>query len=155
MMNALRRSAAFALAAALISCSHEKPQLHYTLLEVIDVKGTCYEDHVHRADDYTGQIVRWQIDETKKILTYGSVTNVNAFRRDRMRDEVIHPSVYRTPSYIQFTDIRIDTNQPEWTLHGVSEGKDGGFAQGYDSTCEIAVVKRGRELYSREKPRAR
>jgi hypothetical protein len=89
-----------------------------------------HEKDVHRPDDYTGQIVRWQIDETKKISTSGSVTNVNAFRRDRMRDEVTHPSVYRTPSYIQFTDIRIDTNQPQWTLHGVSEGKDGGFAQG-------------------------
>jgi hypothetical protein len=50
----LRHAAALALFAslpfALMACN-EKPQGHYTLLEVIDVKGTCYEDHVRRPDN--------------------------------------------------------------------------------------------------------
>lgn len=139
-----------AVSAVLMDCN-DKPHQHYTLLEVIDVKGTCYEDHVHRPDDYAGQIVRWQTDETKEISTYGSVTNTGGLSPNRIFDEVNHPTVYHTPFIVEFVDIRIDTNQPKWTLHGVSEGGNEG-EQGYDSTCELTVIKRGRELPYGGKP---
>jgi hypothetical protein len=138
---------------ALMACSNKpKPQHHYTLLEVIDVKGTCYEDHVRQSDGYAGQIVRWSDDETKQIATYGSVTNTGDLV-DRVLAEAKHPTVYQTPFIVEFEDIRIDTNQPKWTLHGISDTKHGeGDEQGYDSTCELAVTKRGRELPYGAKP---
>ncbi len=127
-----------------------KSQHHYTLLEVIDVKGTCYEDHVRKPDGYAGQIVRWRDEQTKQVATYGSVTNTGDWSQ-RIFDEVQHPTVYQTPFMIYFWDIRIDTSQTKWSLHGVSEpdrgnGESLSFESGYDSTCDLVVVKRGREL---------
>ncbi len=82
------------------------------MLEVIDVKGTCYEDHVRKADGYTGQIVRWQDYETKQVSTYGYVRNTGDLV-DRVLDQTRHPTAYQTPFIIQFLDIQIDTNEPE------------------------------------------
>jgi hypothetical protein len=140
---------------SLIACNGKPaPQHHFTLLEVIDVKGTCYEDHARKPDGYAGQIVRWQDDETKQVATYGSVTNTGDLIR-RAFDKANHPTVYQTPFMVDFSDIRIDTNQPKWMLHGISdsdrgEGED--YESGYDSTCELAVLKRGRELPYGAKP---
>jgi hypothetical protein len=39
--------------------------------EAIDVQGSCSEDHVAQHDDYAGQIVRWQMAATGKIMKYG------------------------------------------------------------------------------------
>jgi hypothetical protein len=36
------------------------------LKEVIDIQGTCSEDHVGQRDDYAGEIVRWQAVDTGK-----------------------------------------------------------------------------------------
>ena len=130
---------------ALMACNKPEPQHHYTLLEVIDVKGTCYEDHVRQSDNYAGQIVRWQDDETKQVSTYGSVTNT-ADLVQRTFDQVKHPTVYYTPFIVEFLDIRIDTSQPRWTLHGVSGSNRENDGQGYDSTCELSVIRRGKEL---------
>jgi hypothetical protein len=52
----------FTLVALLISitaCDEKKAETKYVLKEVIDVQGTCSEDHVGRRDNYAGQIVRW------------------------------------------------------------------------------------------------
>jgi hypothetical protein len=85
-----------------MACSDKpKAQHHYTLLEVIDVKGTCHEDQVRQSDGYAGQIVRWRNDETKQIATYGSVTNTGDMSR-RIEDKVIHPTVYQTPFMVDF-----------------------------------------------------
>lgn len=47
---------------------------------------------------------------------------------------------------IEFPELDIDTDQPKWVIHGVSDrGKN---AQGYDSTCNVDVVKRGMEVPS-------
>jgi len=132
-----------------LACSDKpKPEHHYTLLEVIDVKGTCSEDHVRQSDGYAGQIVRWRDDETKQVATYGSVTNTGDMIQ-RIEEKVKHPTVYQTPFMIDFSDIQTDTTQPKWMLHGVSDsdhGKEEDYESGYDSTCELVVVKRGREL---------
>jgi hypothetical protein len=40
--------------------------------------------------------------------------------------------------------IEIDTSQPRWVLHGVSDRADD--TDGYDSTCQLEVVKRGMEI---------
>jgi hypothetical protein len=128
---------------ALTTCQSHKPETHYTLLEVIDVKGTCHEDHVNQSDSYAGQIVRWRNDSTKQISTYGSVTNTGDLVR-RTIEGVKHPTKYQTPFSIEFMDIQFETNLPKWELHGTSWREEGG--PGYDTTCELVVVKRGKEL---------
>jgi hypothetical protein len=149
----LRHSATLALFAccslSLIACS-DKPKVehHYTLVEVIDVKGTCYEDHVRQPDGYAGQIVRWRDDETKQVSSHGYLKNTGNLV-NRVLDETHHPTVYHTPFLIRFSDIQIDTNQPKWMSHGISDSEHGeGDEQGYDSTCELEVIKRGKELHS-------
>ncbi len=123
-------------------CDDSKPKPKNTLKEVIDVRGTCWENHVLQKDIYAGQIVRWQAADTGKILTYGSVT-IPSYT-ERLLDEVTHPTVYHMPFVISFDQIDIDTEQPRWTIHGVSDR--GENTQGYDSTCEVEVVKRGTDL---------
>lgn len=145
-----RHAAALVLFASLylIACTDKPgPRHHSTLLEVIDVKGTCYEDHVLKPDGYAGQIVRWRDDETNQTSTYGSVTNTSDLIT-RTLDRVKHPTVYQTPFMVDFWDVRIDTSQPKWVLHGVSDSDRAKDSEsGYDSTCELFVIKRGKELY--------
>jgi hypothetical protein len=141
-----RRAAVLALCAALfLGACNNKPERHYTLLEVIDVKGTCYEDHVRKADGYAGQIVRWQNDETKQVSTYGHVTNTRNLV-NRVSDEADHPTVYHTPFIVVFSDVPLDTNQAKWKLHGISVSDREDNDRGYDSTCELAVIRRGMKL---------
>jgi hypothetical protein len=104
-------------------------------------------DHVRQPDGYAGQIVRWRDDQTKQVLINGSVTNTgDLIQRDF--DEVNHPTVYHTPFIVDFEDIRTDTNQPKWRLQGISVSTRGqGNEQGCDSTCALAVIKRGKELH--------
>ena len=142
-----RCAVTLALFAALsLGSCNSKPERHYTYtsLEVIDVKGTCYEDHVQKPDGYAGQIVRWRNDQTKQVSTYGHVTNTGDLV-NRVSDEADHPTVYHTPFMVVFSGIRVDTNKPKWILHGISV-PDRDENQGYDSTCELAVIKRGTEL---------
>jgi hypothetical protein len=67
---------------------------------------------------------------------------------DHILDEVNHPTVYHTPRQLSFLEIDIDTDQPKWTLHGVSDRGEipENAIQGYNSTCELEVVKRGTEI---------
>jgi hypothetical protein len=119
---------------------------HFTMVEIIEVKGSCFEDHVRRSDSYSGQIIRWQVDETREVSTFGHVTRASSDSVPLIQAQ--HP--YYAPPVVDFRDIEIDTGLPKWTLHGVSsseqdedEGMDNhehGF--GYDSTCELEVVGR-------------
>jgi hypothetical protein len=102
----------------LAACDEEKP--NNVLKEAIDVQGTCREDHVQHSDEYAGQIVRWQMADTGKIAAYGFVSKKGDLA-SHVIDEVTHPNVYHTPQQISFFDIDIDTSQPKWTLHGVSD----------------------------------
>jgi hypothetical protein len=130
------------LSITMMACDEDKPKYHYVLNEVIDVQGACWENHVGQRYNYAGQIVRWKTVETGTISTYGFVST--PFSAERAIDEATHPTVYHTPSMVSFTEIGIDTNQPKWVLGGVSDR--GENSQGYDSTCELEVVKRGKEL---------
>jgi hypothetical protein len=137
-----------ALSVAISGCEKEEPRDHYVLKEVIDVQGTCWEDHVGRRDSYAGQIVRWQAVEAEKISTYGFLFKEEDLTQ-HIIDEVTHPTVYHTPWRLSFLEIDIDTSQPKWELHGVSDrGDDSPEAEtkGYDSTCDLEVVKRGTEI---------
>jgi hypothetical protein len=60
------------VAMAMAGCGEEKSK--DTLKEVIDVEGTCAEDHVGKQDHYAGQIVRWQSADTGEVNAYGFVT---------------------------------------------------------------------------------
>jgi hypothetical protein len=131
--------------ASLAGCEEEKPK--NVLVEAIDVQGTCAEDHVGQHDDYAGQIVRWRMADSGKIVAYGFL-----FKRgdliDQIKEEVDHPYVYHTPRQISFFEISADTSPPKWTLHGVSDRGEGpdDAVQGYNSTCDLEVIKRGMEI---------
>ena len=136
-----------ALSVAITACDEKKPERQYVLKEVIDVQGTCSEDHVGQRDNYAGQIVRWQAVDTGKTSTYGFVFKTGDFSQ-HILDEVTHPTVYHTPEQISFLEIGIDTDQPKWVLHGVSDREEDPSEpiRGYDSTCDLEVVKRGMEI---------
>jgi hypothetical protein len=139
--------ALFALSVISTSCSEEKAENHHVLKEVIDVRGSCWEDHVGQRDSYAGQIVRWQATDTGKVLTYGFLFKEgNQF--DQALEEAQHPTAYHTPQTLKFVPIQIDTDQPKWVLHGISQrGEDSdGQATGYDSTCNLDVIGRGTEI---------
>jgi len=114
----------------------------YKLIEAIDVQGECWEDHVGQRDKYAGQIVRWQSVATGTISTYGFL--FRPFLAEGAVDEVTHPTVYHTAPIMEFPEIDIDTDQPKWVIHGASDR--GENEQGYDSTCNVDVVKRCMEL---------
>ena len=119
--------------------SHAPPDI---LKEVISLQGTCSEDHANRKDTYVGSIVRWQTVATGRIRTYGYVAL--PFSAERATDEASHPTVYHPPNSISFDQIDIDTNQPNWQLHGVSVHGENG--EGLNSTCELVVTKRGMDI---------
>jgi hypothetical protein len=110
----------------------------------------CWENHVGQRDRYAGQIVRWQTVKTGEILTYGFL--IIPFSVERTLDEVAHPTLYHPPSVISIMKIDIDTNQPNWVIHGVSNRDEN--SQGYDSTCEVDVMKRGMEINMFKAPKA-
>ena len=130
-----------ALLVGIAACDDEQKAKPYVLKEVIDVQGTCSEDHVGKRDNYVGQIVRWQVVATGEVLTYGFVAKKGDVT-ERIMDEVSHPTIYHTPEQIKFSDIDIDTSQTTWVLHGISESLHGTAddsgssdepANGYDS----------------------
>jgi hypothetical protein len=136
------------------ACEEKNPKDQYVLKEVIDVQGTCSEDHVGQRDNYAGQIVRWQAVDTGKISTYGFLSK-EGDPTQHISERVAHPHVYHTPDMISFLEIDIDTDQPKWLLHGVSDrgaentsdGADDADIKGYNSTCNLDVAKRGMEIY--------
>lgn len=143
-MNVLRISAIISATLVLAGCNDEEPKNKNKLLEVIDVQGTCAEDHVSKVDQYAGQIVRWQSIETGAVSTYGFLSK--PFSPEAVLDEAEHPTVYHTPGSISFLDIDVDTSQPKWVLHGVSDRGEEAASYGYNSTCNVEVVKRGMEI---------
>lgn len=112
------------------------------LQEVIGLNASCWEDHVKQKDVYAGNVVKWLMPKTGKVLTYGFVSL--PFSAARTIEEASHPTQYHMPEIIHFDDIALDTSQPNWVLHGVSGRGDN--EQGLDSTCEVTVAKRGTEL---------
>ena len=51
-----------------------------------------------------------------------------------------------TREQIEFSEIAIDTRQPAWVLHGISDlGSPEEPTTGYNSTCKLEVIKRGME----------
>lgn len=128
------------IAAALLSgCDDSKPPSKYILKEVIDVGGLCWENHVGKKDRYIGQVVRWQDVDTKEISIYGFLSR--PFVVERVLEEVKNQTVYHLPFMISFKTIDADTSEAHWIIHGVSDY--GENTQGYDSTCEVDVTKRG------------
>ena len=139
----LRQRAVLTVLLALAGCDSEPAPKKYTLLEVIHLTGSCHEDHANTGGDYSGYVVRYRVEDNGEISTYGSVTAsdpvTNAIRAAK------DPTKYQPPFMVTFDDIRVDTRQPRWTLHGVSDSR-GDIDSGYASTCELDVQDRGTEL---------
>lgn len=143
-MNTLWIAALLIIAVTLAGCGDGEPKSKNKLLEVIDLQGTCAEDHVGQGDHYAGQIVRWQSTENGAISTYGFLSK--PLSPEAIIDEAKHPTVYHTPYSISFEQIDVDTSQPKWALYGVSERGEEASAYGYNSTCNVEVVKRGMQI---------
>jgi hypothetical protein len=131
-------------ALVLTSCDADKPQNHEQLKEVIDVQGTCAGDQA-AADHYSGKIYRWQKAETGKVAAYGVLFKTPNSASDA--NEGPQPADRRTPRKVSFAQIDIDTDQPRWTLRGVSDSSDvaGAIQQPLkrdDTACEVEVVSR-------------
>jgi hypothetical protein len=142
-----RQIAALATVVALASCNAEPAAKKYTLLEVINLKGMCREDHANSGGEYIGHVVRYRAEDTGEILAYGSVTIVdpatNAIRSAQS------PTTYQPPFMVSFDDIGVDTAQGHWTLHGISDSRrDDDLKRGYATTCELDVVSRDHDLSS-------
>jgi hypothetical protein len=137
-----------AFSVAITACGEKEAKKPYVLKEVIDVQGMCSEDHVGQRDNYAGQIVRWESVDTGKIFTYGFLAKTGDLAQ-HILEEVTHSTVYHTPESLSFLEIDIDTSQPKWVLHGVSdrgENSSEGRTSGYNSTCDLEVVRRGMDI---------
>lgn len=129
---------------ALAACSKEEARSPPVIKEAFRIKGTCSEDHVSRPDSYAGLIVRSQAVSTGEVATYGFVLRMRL--QQHLMEEAMQPNVYHPPTTISFVLIDVDTSQPTWVLHGLSErGEDG--SQGYDSTCNVEVVERSNKVW--------
>ena len=141
------------LASVVMGCNKKPAEQTGRLVEDIDVRGICYEDHVRRPDNYAGQLSRWQDFKTATVSTFGRILNEHLLSADRMQEHLKHPTAYQTPDEIEFSDSQTDTSQPKWILHGVSINSEGEDEEtGYDSTCELTVVKRNHGPFPTENP---
>jgi hypothetical protein len=132
---------------SLVSCDADKPQDHDQLKEVIDVQGSCSANQLGSIgsdgaiDNYAGKIYRWQTGQTRKIVVYGVLFKTN----DSVERSGDTPAVVQK---VSFAKIDIDTAQPRWTLHGVSDISDNSQEppKGQDIVCEVAVTNRRTEF---------
>ncbi len=138
--------AAICIAAIICGCQREtqRPPTN-TVLEVLELKGACKEDHVSQWTSYDGDIVRSRSNETGKVATYGFV-RISEGIPTLFRAELKHWTTYYPPEIISFEKLATNTTLRHFTIHGVSMRLNEEHDHGYDSTCEMDVVKRGKTL---------
>lgn len=132
-------SVVFLSVMAVSGCDEQKPKKQHTLLEIIRVQASCFEDHVRLADTYAGQIVRWKSITSGEVTIYGYVNNT----KDPVQRALAlleKPNSYQTPSVVEFQIVEADTNQASWSQPGISNFGEGKLR--YASTCQIEVMGR-------------
>jgi len=97
----------------------------FTLVEHVQVVGSCFEDHVGESAKYAGFIDRWHDVKKNRDLLHGSVANFD-------RPNAATPKKYLPPPAIQFGEIAAD-------LQGLASGDRPSAA-----TCTLDVRKRAR-----------
>ena len=103
----------------------------FTLVEHVQVAGSCFEDHVGESARYAGFIDRWHDRKKNQDLLHGSVANFD-------RPNAATPKKYLPPPAIQFGEVA--TNQLAGTqvvLKGFASGDRPSAA-----TCTLDVRKR-------------
>lgn len=130
------------LSGCLMGCE-QKPKVHYTLIEVVEVAGTCKEDHANQSGKYAGFIETNRNDTTGKIERFGYVS-LPLSDQIHIAD---NPGTYTPPDSITFFGNMGDLSGADLTLHGISsklddKGEDE-FGAGYASTCDLTVTRRG------------
>lgn len=139
MTRVAARVPLLALAVCLLAaCGPSPRQLvsseRFTLVEHLQVVGTCFEDHVGESARYAGYVERWHDTQKKRDLLQGSVTAL-----DRL-GEAAGNKAYRAPYSIQFGDVGADKLQGEKI---VLKGLTGG-SRSADATCALEVSRRDR-----------
>ena len=105
----------------------------FTLVEHVQVVGSCFEDHVGESAKYAGFIDRWHDVKKKRDLLHGSVANFD-------RPNAATPKKYLPPPAIQFGEIAADQLAGNRVvLQGLASGDRPSAA-----TCTLDVRKRAR-----------
>ncbi len=104
----------------------------FTLVEHVQVVGSCFEDHVGESARYAGFIDRWHDGKKNQDLLHGSVANFD-------RPNAATPKKYLPPAAIQFGEIAADQlAASRVVLKGFASGDRPSAA-----TCTLDVRKRG------------
>lgn len=105
----------------------------FTLVEHVQVVGSCFEDHVGESAKYAGFIDRWHDVKKNRDLLHGSVANFD-------RPNAATPKKYLPPPAIQFGEIAADQLAGNRVvLQGLASGDRPSAA-----TCTLDVRKRAR-----------
>jgi hypothetical protein len=105
----------------------------FTLVEHVQVVGSCFEDHVGESAKYAGFIDRWHDVKKNRDLLHGSVANFD-------RPNAATPKKYLPPPAIQFGEIAADQLAgTRVVLQGLASGDRPSAA-----TCTLDVRKRAR-----------
>jgi hypothetical protein len=137
-MTRLRTALLPALLLPLAACGTESsaqpaPGERFTLVEHVQVSGTCFEDHVGESAPYAGFVDIWRDRTKNRDLLHGSVANFD-------RPSAAEPKKYRPPAAIEFGEVGADQLAgPRVVLKGLTGGPKPSAA-----TCTLDVKKRER-----------
>jgi hypothetical protein len=129
-------------------CSKKTTADDYKLVEYLEVKGICFENHARRPDKYVGSLVHW-FNKTKNIHNrYGSVSTFGNGRDlvEESLERAKSPYKYFPPFSIEFDAIPESLFiLPTFRIQGISSDSsidETGVNTGYESTCVLQVLKR-------------
>ncbi len=105
----------------------------FTLIEHVQVAGSCFEDHAGEAARYTGFLERWRDGKDNRDLLHGSVSNFD-------RPSAAQPMTQRPPASIQFGEVSAERLAADRVvLKGLATGNPP-----HEATCTLDVTKRER-----------
>lgn len=115
------------------SSAQPAPGERFTLVEHVQVSGTCFEDHVGEPAPYSGFVDRWRDRTKNRDLLHGSVANFD-------RPSAAEPKKYRPPAAIEFGEVGADQLiGTRVVLKGLTSGPKPTAA-----TCTLDVKRRER-----------
>ncbi|HKW95343.1 MAG TPA: hypothetical protein VJX92_25890 [Methylomirabilota bacterium] len=121
----------------LAACSLEPARApaagRFTLMEHVQVAGSCFEDRGGEAARYTGFLERWRDSKDNRELLHGSVSNFD-------RPDAAQPMKPRPPASIQFGEVSAERLAADRVvLKGLATGNPP-----REVTCTLDVTKRQR-----------
>ncbi|SRR6266498_4317441 len=139
-----------ALVVPLFSCNREptdqwgrRSKDTHKVIEYIEVKGECFEDHVKQSAPYAGSIVHWYNVTTGQHSRYGDVLHEKELTPETLEERLRYPYKYQPPFTIHFQDLQAEDLEGEWLqLPGISNFTAEGEGGRYESTCFLNVMRR-------------